>query len=139
VRTQNGTCVYPLNEMAEGKKSKKLSGVIDFAYEEFKTDEVKLLQWAKCKKCKAVIREAKKMLPPQETTAASDLACSSNTSPYPVDVVRQPQQVAVSLPSKSKKMKLFDFMVPGALSARCNIVRDQDQPDPSRDFHRLLN
>lgn len=43
--------------MADGKKSKKLPGVIDFAYEEFKTDEVKLLQWAKCKKCKAVIRE----------------------------------------------------------------------------------
>jgi hypothetical protein len=41
--------------MADGKKIKKLPGVIDFAYDEFKTDEVKLLQWAKCKKCKAVI------------------------------------------------------------------------------------
>ena len=26
-----------------------------------------------------------------------------------------------------------------ALLAGSNIMRDQDQPDPSRDFHRLLN
>jgi hypothetical protein len=44
-----------------------------------------------------------------------------------------------SLPTRSKKIKLFDFMALDALLAGSNIMRDQDQPDPGRDFHRLLN
>ena len=78
------SCFVPCT-MADGKnqsKSRKLPAVIVFAYEDFKTDEVKLLQWAKCKKCKA-----------------SDLASSGNgvASPHPVDDVHQQQQVAVPL------------------------------------------
>jgi hypothetical protein len=78
-----------------------------------------------------VVKEAKKMLTTTLTTA-SDLVSSGNVilSPHPVDTELQPEQIAVSLASKSKKMKLFDFMAPGALPAESNIVRNKDQPDP---------
>jgi hypothetical protein len=47
--------------------------------------------------------------------------------------------LAVLLPSKSKKMNLFDFMVPGTLPLKSNTMRNKDKPGPSRDFQRLLN
>jgi hypothetical protein len=69
-------------------------------------------------------------------TTASDLVSSSNVAlpPYPVDVEHLPEQVAASPPSKSNEMKLLDFMAPGAQQAESNIVRNQDQTDPSYDL-----